>query len=649
MASYTNDGVIIGYSFISGKNAIEITNIGLIDPDGELILTIPDTLEGAPVVQIATAIPMNTAELYIGKNMRYIDIPATFNQAHNIHTIHVANLNNYYKTIDGVLFDKDELTLVYYPSGNMTESYTIPSTVETVGSYAFMNSNAQHIIISDSVKNIQSYAFNFCRHIKEIIIPDNVAFLGESNFYQCTSMTKATIGRGITEIHDYIFYDCASLKTVELSDSITNIGYAFIESPVVELIISEGSKIITDVLAIHWKGTLEKIVIPNSATEIAANAFRDQDSLIDLSIGTSVLTIGPNAFNNCNALKELVLPNNVTSIGSNAFNNCYSLTSINIPDSVTFIGNSAFFGCDNLKSVYITDIAAWCDIEFEGFEATPLLHGGNLYLNDILVETLEIPQGVTAINDNVFYNCKSLTQVSLPNSVVKIGEYAFAACGKLTHITIPEDNAITYIGNYSFMGCKSLTEFIIPDTVTNFGYSVFSNCESLATVQLPNNDTIHNIPGSTFNNCKALKSITIPNNILSIDMEAFCGCESLTTIAIPVGVEGISAAAFYGCNNLVTITLPYTVSFIGNDCFYINNYDKVTRHIYYKGTPWQKEHNLRYDVSIGTNKQIMESFVWHYSLDGRIKTSQGLKNINEVYVIVKDADTLIRKPIYDFL
>ena len=194
----------------------------------------------------------------------------------------------------------------------------------------------------------------------------------------------------------------------------------------------------------------------------------------------SVTSIGDKVFMYCYYLTSITIPNSVTSIGS-AFLYCSSLTSITIPNSVTSIGGIAFFGCTSLtKTNYTGDIASWCNIQFNSPDANPISFSQNLYLNDVLVTDLVIPQGVIGVGAYAFNGCSSLTSVTIPNSVTSIGDMAFRYCSSLTSITIP--NSVTSIGDYAFNGCSSLTSVTIPNSVTSIGDYAFWGCSALADI-----------------------------------------------------------------------------------------------------------------------------------------------------------------------
>ncbi len=465
-------------------------------------------------------------------------------------------------------------------------------------------SSIKEIIIENGVTSIGACAFWDCYNLTSIEIPDSVTRICYAAFRGCTSLTSITIPDSVTSIGSDVFRDCTSLTSITIPDSVTSIGnYAF-----------------------SYCYNLTSITIPDSVTIIGNYAFSYCYNLTSIEIPDSVTSIGKYAFDGCTSLTSITIPDSVTSIGKYAFYNCTSLTSITIPDSVTSIGDYAFWYCTSLASVKISDLAAWCNISFYNFSSNPLYYNANLYLNDVLVTDIVIPNSVTSIGDYAFYDCTSLTSIEIPDSVTSIGDGAFYNCTGLKELTMPAsakiyndeytfygctniekvtltkgsgtmqdyssstdndntyyqytpwyiscdnikeiiiENGLTNIGDYAFRYCYNLTSIEIPDSVTSIGNYAFGYCADLACITIP--DSVTSIGNYAFYNCCSLTSITIPDSVTSIGDYAFCGCTSLTSITIPDSVTSIGDYAFYNCCSLTSIEIPDSVTSIRDFTFW---------------------------------------------------------------------------------
>lgn len=140
----------------------------------------------------------------------------------------VAAENPYYTAVDGVLMTADQATLVYYPPCSSQSDYTVPETVKTIDSYAFQDAmQLQFLTVPETVETIEPYACYDANSLKEVML-NGASVISAYAFQSCDQLEAVVFGDGVQEVQTGAFLDCPSLKSIILPKTITTIeDYAF--------------------------------------------------------------------------------------------------------------------------------------------------------------------------------------------------------------------------------------------------------------------------------------------------------------------------------------------------------------------------------------------------------------------------------------
>jgi len=540
-----------------------------------------------------TSITLPTTTISIGTQAFYYcwNLAGTFNIPASVKTITdyafygcssisafaVPNSNTRYSSNTGVLFNKNQDSLLLFPAlkGGI---YTVPATVKHIGASSFENCyNVTSITFPSSITSIGSYAFSYCSGITgSLTLPSSLKKLGDGAFYGCWNLTgTVTFPASLTDVGTYCFLESNNILSYNVHAD--NPSYCSNN----------------DVLYSKYSDTL--FVCPPAKT------------------GT------------------FAIPSTVKLIGSHAFYNCSKLTgTMTIPALVDYIGNYSFYGC-SLISSYQTNVqnlyfSTENDVLFSKTKdrliAYPISKSG-LY---------QMPSTVQQIDPCAFAYCASITgAMNIPAAVNLIGEYAFYNCNQLTEFNVaPENSVYSSADGLLFNKAKDsllicplskIGKYDIPTSVNYVGISAFDGCASLTEITIPN--SVEKIGNYAFEYCTALTKLHLYKNTNSIGAGAFYNCTGLQTIEIEHTTPPIVDYYTFDQVNKITckLTVPTGFASAYQQANYWGEFTQIGEQTFFNGLKENALNKILYHRE--GNNIVVEGLnlgdtYWLYSIQGTL-------------------------------
>ena len=512
-------------------------------------------------------------------------------------------------TLDGVEYSVNRiLSEAFYGCKNLTK-ITILSSL-SIDDNAFYGCESLTAIVWDGEHFSTSGLPN---SVESIILGNNVREIG--SFSGLDKLTSITIPINVSRIYYKAFANAKNITSIEWNAKRLNSIYGYgdnddmytsiLPKSVKKIIFGDGVESIFPNLCRDLVN-LTSVVMSNSISKIGKCAFSDCTALTSVTISENIREIYDYTFADCSSLTSITIPKHVLKVGHSAFSNCTALTSITIPYTTTTL-NDAFENCSSITSVnLIVDSIEDCcrfgsNFTESTFETVPM----HLIMNDKEIINLVIPESVTTIHDDAFFNCSNIMSVTIPNSITSIGWRAFRGCYGLTLVNISDLSAWC---NISFSDLESNPLY--------YAKNLYLNEEKMIDLMIP--EGVEVIRTAAFVNCESLKSVTMSKDVTTIGSSAFSGCTGLASVKIPNSVTSIGFNAFYKCNNIDTITclaitppdVRYNEVFSNYDCLLLvpeNSLDAYKNH-----RIWGKFKNIRgfkekYIISTSVNDEMMGS------------------------------------------
>lgn len=452
-------------------------------------------------------------------------------------------------------------------------------------------------VIPDGVLYIHSHAFSYC-NIKSIILPSSVRELDRFAFKYCKMLEDVELGDGLNKLTREAFYKCSAIKTVCIKNQNMQIGHeaydirAFIGVPNLEkavvpttgisyiykiaphslryLDISQGKTCFSLVPLtfddMDQTNKIEALIIRKDVEYIAEDAFikfknnlktisvepggiayrsvnncliSNQENAIVLGCKNSIIPesgikrIKSYAFARCD-IQNAIITKDIESIGAKAFYKCYELTTIHISTGLNTIEEDAFACCFNLKNVIIEDVSKWAQIFFYTILSNPLFYSKALQSPECTNRTIKLKDGISLITSGAFKECTDIEIIFIPSSVKEIRGCAFLNCNDIKEVHIKDISSwVTiqfnsfssnplYQGARLFIDGYEAKELIFEENTTINKHSLIKT-KSIESIVLKSGCCVD---FEAFKDCPYLKHIFVEAINVKIDESAFDGCKA---------------------------------------------------------------------------------------------------------------------------
>lgn len=428
-------------------------------------------------------------------------------------------------------------------------------------------SSLESIQLPDTVSSIGAEAFRNCKALSTVSLPENGFSIG-------SAIRGGSIHYGDGDpFSSSLFTGCDSLIELKIPSGIT-IPDNFDQSGYVPLLDAP---------------QLQTVHFPEGYNNVPAGLFTSCAALQSVDLPDTVRTIGAGAFRNCTALSNVRLPDGGLTIGNfsreddrdrglyrgSIFSGCTSLQTLDLPKGIKLPtpGDNQYFDISGDDYVALLEAPALVSTTFRtGFDAVPY----GLFAKCTALESIELPDTVSVIEQEAFSGCTSLRNVKLPNGSFTIGSIyktggstggsggkpfsasIFEGCNSLTELTIPSgigiDEGYSKDGRTPLLNAPALKTATIEEGTTSVFPGLFSQCESLHMASLP--DTVRSIGQLAFSRCSNLESVEIPDSVKVIGEKAFTDCTSLSSVRLPQDGFELGSDIFAGCNSLTSLFVP---------------------------------------------------------------------------------------------
>ena len=352
---------------------------------------------------------------------------------------------------------------------------------------------------------------------------------------------------------------------------------------------------------------LEKIIIPEGVECLNYASFTDCPNLSNIKLPSTLLKIDTLAFSNCISLNNIELTNNETFKIENGI-----LLSKNTSDIIFIFPNyikqkdnfeipegTKYFNISLAKYINLKKIKIPSTLKDLNASLLPSsIEEVELNLNNDVLENDKENKIVYMKKTNELCMCYSKEKtINIKEGIVALNAYSFNQATSAEYIILPD--SINYIKNQAFTNVNTVKEIKIGKNVSKIEPCFkYWNYNGIVTIDSENknymieDNTLYTKDKKTL--VRVLKNIyetySVKKGVEVIGESAFMVQSNINRIVIPDTVKEIKNNAFSYCVNIDEIEIPNSVNSLGRslfvDCRKLNKVTLKKKEQFIQNAPW---------------------------------------------------------------
>lgn len=336
----------------------------------------------------------------------------------------------YFTLKDGVLYNKDMTKLVQYPGNMPGDTYTIPSSVTTIGDSSL--SGVQNLInfnIPGTVQIIEDNAINMSPGIVNATVDNGVKTIQLGNFAYCDGLESLTINSPCT-LGQGVVSACKNLKKITLGADARVVSIdVFSDLPSMEeYVVGDMCSEWSAKDGVLYRGNFliaypackadETFVVPDNVTEVTQESFVQIRNL-------KTLIINPTAYLSSGCILDPSNPLDIylRSTDSVSFDEGYTIFDLPAGSHI-YVANQTIADKLLANPSLVSDGSGTGFVEIKTIPATAI----ELTSSDITMEKGKTSQAKATLTP--YYSNETVSWSSSDQSVVKVD-----ASGKITAVS----------------------------------------------------------------------------------------------------------------------------------------------------------------------------------------------------------------------